>query len=122
MRRLRLLDYIIIALGAGVIAVMAIYAYSDRGTASYVKVQADGAEWIYSLDQDRVAEFSGPIGDTVVEIRDGTARVVSSPCREQTCVNRGNLDSGGDWTACMPNRIFVHVMGDKIEKIDAVSY
>ena len=122
MRRLKLLDYIVIALGAAAIAVTGIYAYSGRGAASHVRIQADGAEWIYSLDHNRVAGFSGPIGETLVEIRDETVWVVSSPCREQTCVNRGNLGSGGDWTACMPNRVFVHVIGDKIEKIDAVSY
>jgi hypothetical protein len=45
----------------------------------------------------------------VIEIGDGRARVLASPCTNQTCVASGTIHSRGQWIACLPNGIFVSV-------------
>lgn len=55
----------------------------------------------------------GPLGDTLVEISGGQARVVSSPCRNQTCVAMPPVRRHGQWTACLPNQVMISVDGGK---------
>lgn len=64
-------------------------------------VEADGAEYAYSLSRDGIYSFSGPLGTTEIEIRDGRARVVSSPCPNGTCMKAG----WSDVLCCLPNRV-----------------
>jgi hypothetical protein len=61
----------------------------------------------------------------VVEIRGGRARIVSSPCVNQTCVAAGAVHSPGQWTACLPNRVMVSISGSNSEAegaVDAASW
>jgi len=120
--RLRIFDYIAFALAAGLIAASAVMAYSTGSAASRLHVRTVDGDFVYDLAADAVLDFEGPIGTTRVKIENGTARVVSSPCREQLCVNTGALDAGGDWAACLPNRVFLEVTGDEESSVDALSY
>jgi hypothetical protein len=65
--------------------------------------------WIYPLDKTVQLDIPGPLGNTVVELKDGQARVISSPCTNQSCVVSGAIHSRGQWIACLPNRVFVSV-------------
>ncbi|UCE17399.1 MAG: NusG domain II-containing protein [Gemmatimonadota bacterium] len=64
-----------------------------------------------SLDQE-VSVF-GPLGATVVEVKNGQIRVKQSPCPHQFCVNMGFKEKDGDVIACIPNRVVVHVEGSQ---------
>ncbi len=118
----RVFDYIFAILAVGLITGATVAAYSANQGAANLHVQTVDGEFVYSLHTDAELDFEGPIGTTHIEIRDGSARVVSSPCREQICVNSGPLDKGGDWTACLPNRIFLEVTGEDKSQADAFSY
>ena len=120
--RLRPLDYLIAVLATGLIIASSVAAYSSGSGSSHVRVQTANGEFLYELDSDTTVGFDGPIGTTHVEIENGAARVASSPCREQICVNSGAHDSAGDWTACLPNRIFLEVTGPNESEIDVLSY
>jgi hypothetical protein len=67
----------------------------------------------------RTVPVTGPLGQTLVEIRDGAARVVSSPCRDKVCMRMGWVRAPGDWTACVPNRVVVRV--EALPGVDAVT-
>ena len=41
---------------------------------------------------------------------------------EQICVKAGPLEKGGDWTACLPNRLLFEVVGVEEAEVDAISY
>ena len=72
-------------------------------------VEADGVEYAYSLSDDGIYSFTGPLGETEIEIRDGRARVVSSPCPGKTCIESG-------WSrtlCCLPNKVIAVVTGDE---------
>jgi hypothetical protein len=84
-------------------------------------VGADGKEIIASLREDRELRLSGPLGTSVIEIRDGRVRFVSSPCHGQLCVHAGWLHFGGEFTACLPNRVSVAVVGREL-RYDTINF
>ena len=86
----------------------------ERSDTLYVK--ADGVEYAYSLSDDGIYSFTGPLGVTEIEIRDGRARVVSSPCPNGTCVRSG----WSDMLCCLPNRI-IATTGKTGGDVNAVS-
>ena len=61
----------------------------------------DGRKQIY--------EFDGPLGITVVEVDGNRARVKSSPCPDQVCVQFGWLAKPHDFSACLPNATMVTI-------------
>jgi hypothetical protein len=67
--------------------------------------------WIYSPSSSETVSVSGPLGDTVVEIRDGRARIARSPCPGQDCVRAGWIHGAGAASACLPNRVSVRIEG-----------
>jgi len=65
--------------------------------------------WVFPVDSSESIVVSGPLGDTVVEIGGGFARITSSPCVNQTCVSSGPIHAPGQWTACLPNRVMMYI-------------
>ena len=109
------------ALAAVVVSFFAVYSGgSGRPT---VNLRADGGRWVFPLDANETVTVSGPLGDTVIEIRGSGARVVSSPCLDQVCVVMGVIRASGQWSACLPNRVMLYVSagGDR-EYIDASAW
>lgn len=122
MGKLKPLDFLAFAF-AGIITVGSfVYAYGGGHQSSHLIVQAAGDEWVYPLDTPAELEFEGPLGTTRVQIQDGGARVVSSPCRDKICILAGRLYEGGDWTACLPNRIFLKISGNENQPVDEITY
>ncbi len=114
-------DLAVIALVAAVTAGVSAYSYADGGTGR-VSIASGKNEWIYPLNVDREIDVRGPLGDTRVEIADGTARIVDSPCRDKVCVRMGRLDRTGDWSACLPNGVLVRIVGGGSDEVDAATY
>jgi hypothetical protein len=99
------------------------FAYGDRPEPSLVSVETDAGTFLYPLNQDRELDFDGPIGQTHVSILDGAVQVTASPCRDKICIAAGQLHTTGQWTACLPNRLFVVVEGSESEDgVDAQTF
>ena len=122
LRNLKALDLVAFLVAVFVTGGAAFSAYGGNKNATHLHVEVSKGAFLYDLSRDVRLEFDGPIGTTVVVISDGNAKVESSPCREQICVNSGILKEGGDWTACLPNRVFLEVTGNEGNGIDAVSF
>lgn len=87
-----------------------------------VRIRAAGAdEIVASLHRDRELKVDGPLGTSVIEIRDGRARFTASPCRNKQCVHAGWLERGGEFAACLPNRISVAVVGSEL-RYDSINF
>lgn len=119
--RVRPLDVVVFVVSVLAVAAVSVAAYSRARGTPEAHVRGEQGEWIYPLEGTRTLTVSGPLGDTIVEIGDGTVRVVSSPCPEQTCVRAGRLSTAGQWVACLPNKVFVTLEGRAREGLDAVS-
>ncbi len=70
-----------------------------------------GSDGPYTLTGPRKIEYAGPLGVTVVEIGPSAARIVSSPCRHQICVNTGWMHHAGEVAVCLPNRVILRLVG-----------
>jgi hypothetical protein len=120
--KLRLLDYIALFLSLLVVGGFSVFAYAGRDRGGDVVIEASGSQWIYPLDVNRRELVKGPLGDTVVVIQGGTAFVEDSPCRDKLCVHMPSISRPGQWIACLPNKVFVRVRGNSVQKIDEISY
>jgi hypothetical protein len=118
----RPLDLAIITLVVALTVIAGIRIYGNRGDESRLVIEAPTGRWIYALDRDLTVPIPGPLGDTVVEVKDGKARVKSSPCPNQTCVAARAIGKPGEWNACLPNEVMIRVEnagGEKDGGIDA---
>jgi hypothetical protein len=120
--KLRPLDYVALSLALVVVGGFSVFAYAGRDRVGEVVIEASGSQWIYPLDVDRRELVRGPLGDTVIVIKGGTASVEDSPCPDKLCVHMPAVSKPGQWIACLPNKVFVRVRGNGVQKIDDVSY
>ena len=91
------------------------------GAAVQVTLRGEGGSWVYPLDAEEKVEVPGPLGNTVIRIHGNEAWVESSPCANQSCVAAGRIKKPGQWTACLPNNVFLVMEGSdgKSAEIDA---
>jgi hypothetical protein len=80
-----------------------------------------GREEITDLSGRRTLEIEGRLGISRIEIRDGQARFVTSPCHGKYCIHSGWLRRGGDVSACLPNGISLEMAGVN-RAYDSVNY
>jgi hypothetical protein len=109
-------DVAVIVLAIGVVALSAVLVYGNAGSRAVVKITGGGSNketWVFFLDNKQASvSVPGPLGDTVVEVKDGAARVVASPCINQTCVAAGAIHRPGQWVACLPNQTLLLIEGN----------
>lgn len=96
--------------------------WQDGATASHIRVQAGNAAPVTTpLAADRTLHVHGPLGDSVIEVNQGRARFISSPCAGQSCVHSGWLQAAGDMTACLPNRVSLQIVGVE-PRFDSINF
>ena len=97
--------------------------YSGAGGQSLVNVRGENDFWVFPVDSVESVVVSGPLGDTVVELDGGGARITSSPCVNQTCVSAGRIRESGQWAACLPNRVMMYIEeGESNNDVDASAW
>ena len=121
-KTLKPFDLILILAVSACIAAITAWVYAPGSGPAMLSVQSDAGVDLYPLDPPRRVEAKGPLGTTVIELSPAGARVLSSPCRDKLCILKGHLHKSGDWTACMPNRVFVAIKGGGEEALDELSY
>ena len=117
------LDFVVAIPALGLVIASFFWVYTDADDRGMVNLKGENGEWVFPLDAEETMVISGPLGDTVVAIHEGAARVVSSPCVNQTCVAAGVVRSPGQWTACLPNRVMVYIgEGTSADDVDASAW
>ncbi|MFH1117097.1 MAG: NusG domain II-containing protein [Pseudomonadota bacterium] len=91
------------------------------GGTSVVVGAGDRVAGRYLLEEDRRVTVSGPLGNTVIRIRDRRAHIESSPCPHKFCIKMGDVGAEGGVLVCIPNQITVTVGKERADGIDAVS-
>ena len=72
------------------------------------------------LDQDQKTHVKGPIGLTEIEVKNGHARIIRSPCKNKVCIKSGYIRYADRLAACIPNRVVVRIVGKNHRGVDAV--
>lgn len=117
LRRLKILDYFFFA----VIICGALWAgfflYRGKNAAQRLIIEAPGGKWIYPLNDTRIVSIPGTLGNTLIKIEDGMVFILDSPCPNKTCISAAPLRKSGDWNACLPNKVFLHIEGNDTGEI-----
>lgn len=72
------------------------------------------------LDTDCTMAFTLEDGINVVEISDGTVRIIQADCPDGTCMRMGPICRTGETLVCLPHRLTVEITGAD-EAVDAVT-
>ena len=114
-------DYLVVFAGA-VLTAGLFPLFWHGGTPDRAVIRANGqvfAEVDLAIRKDFAVP--GPLGDTVIRIEPGRARVMSDPGPRQYCVMQGWLTRNGDVALCAPNRVSLQVLG-RNATFDSLAY
>jgi len=122
--KIKISDLIIILLSAALTGFSIYTSYLRPQKNAHVRIKGGDREWTFPLDADETISVPGPLGDTVIRIKDKNAWVVSSPCENKTCVTTGKLHRTGAWSVCLPNNVMVIIEGndDDGNDVDAAAW
>lgn len=92
------------------------------GAADTVIIRSGGRIFLEtSLRLDKTITVPGPLGTSVVKIRNMQARVTKDPGPRQICVREGWMRHPGQIAICLPNQVSVELAGGKKE-YDSLNY
>lgn len=73
------------------------------------------------LTHDIEINVPGPLGTSIISIRNHQARIASDPSPRQYCVRQGWLKNAGEVAICLPNQVSVELAGSR-KKYDSLNY
>jgi len=74
------------------------------------------------LQHSQQITIKGRLGESLIEVKDGRIRFITSPCHSQFCIHAGWLTNNGDFVACLPNQVSIELHNLKTTKFDSVVY
>lgn len=114
-------DWLTLWLGALLTAWLAAQLWPGAH-AQKVVIRSGGLLFIEaSLDRAQRIRVPGPLGESIVEIQGGRARVAADPSPRQLCVKHGWLERAGDTALCLPNQLSVELTG-LARRFDGLNY
>ena len=120
---LRPFDFCVAVTALAVVIASFFLVYANADDRPAVHLKGSSGEWVFPVDATETINVSGPLGDTVVEITGNSARIVASPCLNQTCVAARAVRSSGQWAACLPNRVMLYIgEGENKNDVDATAW
>ena len=116
-------DFIVLLLALLLLPVSYSYFWSSSHVAGSAVQVMKGAKVIeqHSLARDKQIRVPGLLGNSVLEIQNGRIRFIDSPCTGKYCIHTGWIKQVGDFAACLPNQISVHIIG-KASRFDAINF
>lgn len=114
-------DWGLVFLGIGVVGISFPLLWAG-GKAERAVVRLDGkvvAE--FPLTAPRRFAVTGPLGETLIEVAPGRARVLSDPGPRQYCVQQGWLTRPSAIAICAPNHVSLSLSG-KDASHDSLNY
>jgi len=115
-------DVVVLVLALALLPLLYVKFWHHGAAGEQVRIRVDGKPWkVVSLAHDRRVTVPGALGDSVLEIKDGAVRFIASPCASKFCIHSGWLHDGGAFTACLPNRVSIEVIGARA-RYDAINF
>ena len=114
-------DWLVVA-GAAALVGVSIPHFWQGGLADRAIVRQEGRVFAeVDLKARRRISVPGPLGDTLIAVEPGRARVVSDPGPRQYCVRQGWLMRPGEIAICAPNQVSLQIAG-RTSAYDSLSY
>lgn len=115
-------DLVVVTLCAAGVVASAAWWTPPGGAAHTALIETRGGErHALPLAIDTRVTVVGRRGATLIEVRDGRARILESACPRQHCVRAGWLKEAGEASACVPNGVSLRLIGDD-PAYDAISF
>ncbi len=115
-------DIVVVILAVALLPFLYITYWGSSQQGNELRVMVNGKEtMVLSLHENKHITVPGPLGASVIDIHDGKARFVSSPCRGKQCVHTGWLGQGGEFAACLPNRVSIAVIAQE-QRYDSIVF
>jgi hypothetical protein len=73
------------------------------------------------LSRNQQIEVPGPLGISIISIKQRKARIASDPSPRQYCVRQGWLQQAGEIALCLPNQVSIELTGSK-KRYDSLNY
>lgn len=113
-KHLTLFDRKLVIIVAVLVALSFLILLRQTSGARVVVSSDDRIVFVAPLDKDQRVELEGPLGVTVLQIENGAARIISSPCPHKVCMRMGEASHVGDLLACVPNKLVISIEGDSV--------
>ena len=116
-------DFILIGTLLGIVLVLfLVMLLAKQNTVNgEAVVLIEGREYgRYPLSMDRVVEIPGLLGNNVLTISDGKARMSAAVCPDKICMNFGEIHYNTDMIVCLPGSIVVLIENGEAPKVDVV--
>ena len=114
-------DWLTLLLGGAVVTSLAMHFWSGaQGDTLLVRAQGKLVEEA-SLSTARTLTVAGPLGNTLIEIQPGRARIARDPSPRQLCVKQGWLSRAGEVALCLPNQVSVEIRG-AVRTYDSIAF
>ncbi|MEW6353387.1 MAG: NusG domain II-containing protein [Pseudomonadota bacterium] len=115
-------DLLAIVLAVALLPYLYFTYWGDGARGEQARILVGGKPFaVISLAHDQRLSVPGTLGESTLEIHDGKIRFADSPCRGKQCVHSGWLELSGEFTACLPNRISVQVLGRE-PRFDSINF
>ncbi len=116
-------DVILIGALLGITAVLflAMFFIKRNTVNGEAVVLIEGEEYArYPLDENRVVELPGLLGNNVLTIEDGSAYMSSAVCPDKICMGFGKIHYNTEMIVCRPGSIVVIIENGDAPELDAV--
>ena len=114
-------DWLVVTLAASLVGLSFPWLWQG-GIAERAIIRQEGAVFAeVDLKSARQITVPGPLGETLIAIEPGRARVVADPGPRQYCVRQGWLMRPGEIAICAPNRVSLQIAG-RTKVYDSLSY
>ena len=100
------------------------FSLSGSISGEKVRITVDGQLYgIYDLSRDQQIAITQNGHTNHITIKDGTAAMTSSSCRNQVCVETDAISHTKDKIVCLPNRVLVEIISgnSKGGEVDVIS-
>lgn len=67
------------------------------------------------LSIDDEYTVSGKVSDIVILVENKKLSVIDSKCADRVCINQGNISKVNQTITCLPNEIYIKLVGNKSE-------
>lgn len=99
--------------------VIAVAGFNGGNTGKYVTVVSPAGVTTVGLAEDKTFIVDGLDGAVTIEIRDGAAAIVESPCPRGLCRQQGYINRVGQSVMCLPEGVKM-LISDSADTYDAV--
>jgi hypothetical protein len=99
--------------------VLMVTGFGGGQTGRFATVISPGGSKTVGLGEDQTFIVDGRDGAVTIDIHDGAAAIVASPCPRKLCTQQGYINRVGQSVLCLPEGVKI-VIGDEKETYDAV--